>query len=232
MRLREIPTPAAPITGPTCDLPFGSTVDNKITGVIGNLGWDATLTCEDCHIGPPDSKVTVTTSGHGTPTARYMLRDQDGNEAATAEPSTTSICYRCHTPDDTNSVFPEHLGTSSHTNDYTLFGISCLGCHGGGTWGGIHGVDAPVVDDDGGGSYDPNVFTYGTALDLMSNWTNWGRQRRHLLLAGRQHRAQQLHAAQLQGPGSATPRGNRPPSVIRTYRDTTLSFYRSGRTSG
>jgi hypothetical protein len=157
--------------------PFGSTVDNKITGVAGNLGWNAVLTCEDCHIGPPDPKYATTgaapISGHGTPTARYMLRDQDGNEAATAEPSTTSICYRCHTPDDTDSVYPEHLGTTQHSQNFTLFGISCLQCHGGGTWGGIHGVDAPVVDDDGGGSYNPNVFTYGTGLDLISNWTNW-----------------------------------------------------------
>jgi hypothetical protein len=59
------------------------------------------------------------------------------------------------------------------TNDLTIFGVACLDCHGGGEWGGIHGVDAQVTDDDGGGSYNPNVFTYGTSLDLISNWTDW-----------------------------------------------------------
>jgi hypothetical protein len=54
-----------------------------------------------------------------------------------------------------------------------LFGTACLDCHGGGEWGGIHGVDATVTDDDGGGSYNPNVFTYGSGLDLISNWTDW-----------------------------------------------------------
>jgi hypothetical protein len=58
-------------------------------------------------------------------------------------------------------------------NNLNLFNIACLNCHGGGTWGGIHGVDTPVTDDNGGGSYNPNVFTYGSGLDLISNWTNW-----------------------------------------------------------
>ena len=26
---------------------------------------------------------------------------------------------------------------------------------------------------DGGGTYNPNVFTYGSGLDLISNWTDW-----------------------------------------------------------
>jgi hypothetical protein len=30
-----------------------------------------------------------------------------------------------------------------------------------------------VTDDDGAGSYDPNVFTYGAGLDYISNWTSW-----------------------------------------------------------
>ncbi|MHC4590220.1 MAG: hypothetical protein ACYTAQ_13055, partial [Planctomycetota bacterium] len=163
-------------TGSTCDLPFGSTVDNQIQGVRTDLGWNSELDCEDCHTGPPDPKGAVALSGHGTPTARYMLRDQDGNEAATAEPGSTSICFRCHSPDDTTGVFTDHVGTTQHTQDsLNIFGIYCLNCHGGGTWGGIHGVDDPVTDDDGGtGSpYNPNVFTYGSGLDLISNWSNW-----------------------------------------------------------
>ncbi|MHC4590237.1 MAG: hypothetical protein ACYTAQ_13140, partial [Planctomycetota bacterium] len=166
--------PAYVFTGPTCDLPFGSTVDNMIQGVRTDLGWNSELDCEDCHTGPPDPKGAVAVSGHGTPTARYMLRDQDGNEAATAEPGSTSICFRCHTPDDTDGVFTDHVGTTQHTQDsFNIFNIYCLSCHGGGEWGGIHGVDAAVSDDDGGGSYNPNVFTYGSALDLISNWSNW-----------------------------------------------------------
>jgi hypothetical protein len=161
-------------TGPTCDLPFGSTVDDQIQGVRTDLGWNSVLDCEDCHTGPPDPKGAVAVSGHGTPTARYMLRDQDGNEAATAEPGSTSICFRCHSPDDTTGVFTAHVGTTQHTQDsFNIFGIYCLNCHGGGTWGGIHGVDDPVTDDDGGGSYNPNVFTYGSSLDLIDNWSNW-----------------------------------------------------------
>ena len=41
--------------------------------------------------------------------------------------------------------------------------------------GGIHGVDATVTDDDGGGTYNPNVFTFGSGLDLISNWTSWAK---------------------------------------------------------
>jgi hypothetical protein len=158
-------------TGPTCDLPFGSTVDNQIQGVRTDLGWNSVIDCEDCHYGDP---ATTKLSAHGTATARYMLRDQDGNEAATAEPGSTSICFRCHTPDDTTGVFTDHVGTTQHTQDsFNIFNIYCLSCHGGGEFGGIHGVDAAVADDDGGGSYNPNVFTYGSALDLISNWSNW-----------------------------------------------------------
>jgi hypothetical protein len=61
----------------------------------------------------------------------------------------------------------------SHIDDtLTLFGISCLNCHGGAEFGGIHGVDGLVTDDDGGGSYEPNVFTWGSSLDLISSWAS------------------------------------------------------------
>jgi hypothetical protein len=155
-------------TGPACDLPFGSTVDNQIQGVRTDLGWNSVLDCEDCHYGTP----TTMLSGHGTANARYMLRNQDGDDVLA--PGASSICFRCHTPDDTTGVFTDHDGVSSHKLDSnTLFGIYCLACHGGGEWGGIHGVDATVTDDDGGGSYNPNVFTYGSALDLITNWSDW-----------------------------------------------------------
>jgi hypothetical protein len=156
--------------GPTCDLPFGSTVDNQIQGVRTDLDWNSVIDCEDCHYGSP----TTMLSAHGTATARYMLRDQDGNEAATFEPGSSSVCFSCHTPDDTTGVFTDHTGTTQHTQDaLNIFSIYCLNCHGGGEFGGIHGVDAVVTDDDGGGSYNPNVFTYGSGLDLISNWSNW-----------------------------------------------------------
>jgi hypothetical protein len=62
---------------------------------------------------------------------------------------------------------------TQHLNTPNLFGVWCLSCHGGGTFGGIHGVDDPVTDDDGGGSYNPNVFTYGSGLDLINNWDDF-----------------------------------------------------------
>jgi hypothetical protein len=103
-----------------------------------------------------------------------MLRDKDGNDTLAVDPNT--ICYRCHSPADAVSTYPEHDKSAHINDDLNLFGIACLNCHGGGEWGGIHGVDAPVTDDDGGGSYTPNVFTYGAGLDLMSNWTSWANQ--------------------------------------------------------
>ncbi len=147
--------------------PFGSSVDNAIQGVRIDLAWNSTLDCEDCHYG----SATTLLSGHGTANARYLLRDLNGND--TLASAGNVLCYRCHNPSDAVSVFPEHDRGNHIDDSLNLFGISCLNCHGGGTWGGIHGVDAPVTDDDGGGSYNPNVFTYGSGLDLMSNWTNW-----------------------------------------------------------
>lgn len=149
--------------------PFGSSVDNAIQGVRTDLAWNSTLDCEDCHYGTPGAML----NGHGTANARYMLRDLNGNDTLAADAAIN--CYRCHNPSDTVSIFPEH-DKDVHIDDaLNLFGISCLNCHGGGTWGGIHGHDAPVTDDDGGGSYNPNVFTYGSGLDLISNWTSWAK---------------------------------------------------------
>jgi hypothetical protein len=154
-------------TGPTCALPFSSGVDNAIQGVRIDLAWDSMLDCEDCHYGTP----TTMLSGHGTPNARYMLRDKDGNDTLAVDPNT--ICYRCHSPADAVSVYPEH-DKGAHINDsLNIYGIACLNCHGGGTWGGIHGVNDPVTDDGGAGSFTPNVFTYGAGLDYISNWTSW-----------------------------------------------------------
>jgi hypothetical protein len=147
--------------------PFGSGVDNAIQGVRTDLAWNSLLDCEDCHYGTATTKL----SGHGTANARYMLRDRNGND--TLATGGNINCYRCHNPADGVSTYPEH-DKSAHIDDaLNLYGISCLNCHGGGEWGGIHGVDAPVVDDDGAGSYTPNVFTYGAGLDYISNWTSW-----------------------------------------------------------
>jgi hypothetical protein len=147
--------------------PFGSGVDNAIQGVRTDLDWNSMIDCEDCHYGTATTKL----SAHGTSNARYMLRDQDGNDTLTGD--SDLICYRCHNPSDSVSTFPEHDKGAHIDGALTLFDIACLNCHGGGTWGGIHGVDASVTDDDGGGSYVPNVFTYGSGLDLISNWTSW-----------------------------------------------------------
>jgi len=152
--------------------PFGSSVDNAIQGATGgraDLAWNSQLNCEDCHYGTG----TTMLSGHGTANARYFLRDLSGND--TLATAGTVNCYRCHDPSDSVSVYPEHDKGAHIDDSLNLFGVSCLNCHGGGTWGGVHGVDDPVTDDDGGGSYNPNVFTYGAGLDLISNWTNWAK---------------------------------------------------------
>jgi hypothetical protein len=121
----------------------------------------------------PRRSVPPSTSGHGTANARYFLRDLGGNDTLATVGNVN--CFRCHNPSDAVSVYPEHDKGAHIDDSLTLFGIYCLNCHGGGTWGGVHGVDAPVVDDDGGGSYNPNVFTYGSSLDLISNWTSWAK---------------------------------------------------------
>jgi predicted CXXCH cytochrome family protein len=144
-------------------------VREAIQGERTDLAWDSTLECEDCHYGTPTTEL----SGHGTANARYMLRDKDGNDTLATAGNVN--CYRCHNPSDSVSVYPEHDKGAHIDDSLNLYGISCLNCHGGGEFGGIHGVDAPVTDDDGGGSYNPNVFTYGAGLDLISNWTGWGK---------------------------------------------------------
>ncbi len=160
--------------------PFGSNVDNAIQGVRTDLAWNSVINCEDCHYGDPAGNKL---SGHGTAFARYMLRDKDGNDTYPTPESAGNlsvICFRCHIPtgdpgsyDNTWSTFQYH-DRGAHIDDtINIYGISCLNCHGGGEWGGIHGVDLLVTDDDGGGSYNPNVFTYGSGLDLISNWTSW-----------------------------------------------------------
>jgi hypothetical protein len=159
-------------TGPTCGLPFGAQVDLAIEGVRTDLDWNSVIDCEDCHIGPPDPKGAVALTGHGTPTARYMLRDNTGGEAATDPGTAGVVCLNCHDPDGGETLLDDHYVTQ-HLSTPNLFGVWCLSCHGGGTWGGIHGVDDPVTDDDGGGSYNPNVFTYGSGLDLINNWDDF-----------------------------------------------------------
>jgi len=152
--------------------PFGSSVDSAIQGVPPsglNLAWNSTLDCEDCHYGPPGAGLT----GHGTRNARYFLRDNAGNDSLGA--GSTIVCYRCHNPSDSVSVYPEHDRTNHIDDSLNLFGISCLNCHGGGEFGGIHGQDTPVADDDSTTTYNPNVFTMGASLDKITNWTDWSR---------------------------------------------------------
>jgi nitrate/TMAO reductase-like tetraheme cytochrome c subunit len=158
--------------------PFGTNVDNAIQGVRTDLAWNSVIDCEDCHYGTATTKL----SAHGTANARYMLRDKDGNDTLPAPLSAGNNnvnCFRCHisTGDpgsytESLSAFAEH-NQGAHIDDtLNLFGISCLNCHGGAEFGAIHGVDGLVTDDEGGGSYEPNVFTWGSSLDLMSNWTS------------------------------------------------------------
>jgi hypothetical protein len=164
--------------------PFGSQVDNATKGETppgrDDLAWNSGLECEDCHYGSATNKLQA----HGTAKARYMLRDKAGNDTLPAPSGTGNLnvnCFRCHisTGDPasygpTVSAYSDHT-TGQHIDDtLNLFGISCLNCHGGAEFGAIHGVSGLVTDDGGSGSYNPNVFTWGSALDLMSNWTPAG----------------------------------------------------------
>jgi hypothetical protein len=154
--------------------PHGSNVDNAIQGARTDLGWDSVLNCEDCHYGSATNKLQA----HGTAKARYMLRDKAGDDSvAGASPNLNGICFRCHIPsgdpagyDSTQSAYPAH-GQAQHVDDTrNIFGILCLNCHGGGEFGAIHGIDGPVTDDNVGDNYNPNAFTWGSALDRISNW--------------------------------------------------------------
>jgi hypothetical protein len=134
--------------------------------ITGGYSWTSTLECESCHYGPGSGNAPL--SGHGTANARYMLQDSAGND--TLATGTTVVCYACHNPSDDNSNYDQH-DQGNHTNDdWNLYSIGCLNCHGGGEMGGIHGVNAQVEDDTSGQPYVPNVFTYGAALDLISTW--------------------------------------------------------------
>jgi hypothetical protein len=143
-----VPAPCAPLDG----------------AILGGWTWTSTLACEDCHYGPAGTGL----SGHGTANARYMLRDSSGND--TLASGANILCFACHNPSDAVSVYPEHDKAAHIDDSLNLYGVSCLNCHGGGEWGGIHGQNEPVVEDEGRGTYNPNVFTYGAALDLISNW--------------------------------------------------------------
>ena len=160
--------------------PFGSNVDNAILGVRTDLAWDSVLDCEDCHYGSPSNMLQA----HGTAKARYMLRDKDGNDtlpAPTGSGNLNVLCYRCHisSGDAGNysgslSAYTQHTQGAHIDDTRNLFGISCLNCHGGGEFGAIHGIDGLVTDDDGGGDYNPNVFTWGSGLDLIDDWIPGG----------------------------------------------------------
>jgi len=152
-----------------------------------DLAWNSTLNCEDCHADgggglDPNNKL----NGHGTKNARYMLRDKNGVDTyptPSGSGNLTVVCFRCHIPTGDPSSYDTSLSTyevhtrGAHIDDtLNLYGISCLNCHGGGAFGAIHGWNAQVGDDQGGGSYNPNVFTIGAALDLVTNWTSWARR--------------------------------------------------------
>ena len=160
----------------TSPAPFGSNLDNAIQGARTDLAWDSVLDCEDCHYGTATNML----QGHGTANARYMLRDKSGADTLPTPSSAGNLnvnCFRCHIPTgdpetytSTESAYSQHV-QGSHINDLlNLFGISCLNCHGGAEFGGIHGMDGPVTDDDTATSYNPNVFTWGSGLDLIDNW--------------------------------------------------------------
>jgi hypothetical protein len=160
--------------------PFGSNVDNAIQGVRTDLAWNSVIDCEDCHYGSATNKLQA----HGTAKARYMLRDKDGNDTLPTPTGTGNLnvlCYRCHISsgdagnyDSSVSAYTQHTQGAHIDDTRNLFGIACLNCHGGGEFGAVHGIDGLVTDDDGGGSYNPNVFTWGSALDLVDDWTAGG----------------------------------------------------------
>jgi hypothetical protein len=171
-------TGSTPLTAAPGGVLAGAVFGNDSYG--NPITWESTLNCEDCHYGTATNKLQA----HGTANARYMLRDKAGGDTYPVPSGSGNFnvnCFRCHmstgdpaTYDNTLSAWSRHP-QGQHTDDtINLFGIACLNCHGGAEFGGIHGVDGPVTDDDGGGSYEPNVFTWGSGLDLISNWTVGG----------------------------------------------------------
>jgi hypothetical protein len=167
---------------------YGIAPYSTLSGAIKTpYTWESILECEDCHVGTDREGVDVKLSGHGTVNSRYMLRDASGDDAVGQYDGKnqvlTHVCFKCHDPITNNatvSIFSAHAGRDSdHQKDSNnIFAIGCLNCHGGGfddggyveKWGAIHGVNEIRADNDGGGNHVPNVFTYGSALDLIDSW--------------------------------------------------------------
>ncbi len=116
--------------------------------------------CSDCH--------RSTLNAHGGVNAEYLLRACDGaaaNGCATSDTNDAlgsfglgnAVCYRCHpktkyvnkgaggvhgpeNAGDLTEVFgPPYDSGTRNASKGTLFGLGCIHCHGGTTYGGIHG---------------------------------------------------------------------------------------------
>ena len=116
--------------------------------------------CSDCH--------RSTLNAHGGVNAEYLLRACDGagpNGCATSDTNDAlgsfglgnAVCYRCHpmtkyvnkgaggvhgpeNAGDLTEVFgPPYTAATRNASKGTLFGLGCIHCHGGTTYGGIHG---------------------------------------------------------------------------------------------
>jgi predicted CxxxxCH...CXXCH cytochrome family protein len=127
--------------------------------------------CSDCHRSDWNSHGTRATDG-----ADYLLKCRVGgtSTACTADytdirgtaPNSTStgsgVCFRCHNvasygssghaPGTSCIVEPTTWNTQAGRDpvasgrNAALFGLSCFNCHGGYTYGGIHGVGSTAVD--------------------------------------------------------------------------------------
>ncbi|HPR63302.1 MAG TPA: CxxxxCH/CxxCH domain-containing protein [Thermoanaerobaculia bacterium] len=151
----------------------GYTTRENVTLNAGTAssGFAVGLHCSDCHLNESNA--------HGSRNTFYMLSDSSGNDTAFANVGTdtsTDICSKCHNPavygtgntDTGNSRVTAHNEAGSRCDnidqgDIAFLGddggnntqITCLGCHGGLSFGMIHGTN---------GSY--NTYKTGTATKM------------------------------------------------------------------
>lgn len=151
-----------------------------------NSGWDqaSTTECADCHM-PGDTSVTAavpySNNAHGSLNNNYLMDDYLGEETpelgASNGTGMTVVCVKCHNVETyayngANLAYGRFAlhNKSAHMDDTdNIFGNACLNCHGGGTYGTIHGRSTMQTDDGTLGSYAPYFFLDGAGIDYWSN---------------------------------------------------------------
>jgi hypothetical protein len=160
----------------------------------GDPLWNDTslMGCADCHT--TDGANTTAGNAHGSD-SEYLLKDASGlaTEGDFDEQTTTLTynCYRCHSSERYRHSGSQgsHTGNSSdyvHTSDQTgtlrndgngnIFGMVCTNCHGGTTWGAIHGSSEVFdVGEGGTGGTTRNAYRFMNGASLRfydpGGWT-------------------------------------------------------------